>query len=45
MPATVVGGVTAVMNLYRNESIGPVVAMIRARDAEHAVELANCEPG
>ena len=41
MPATVVDGVTAAMNLYRDESFGPVVAMIRARDAAHAVELAN----
>ncbi len=41
MPATVVDGVTEAMNLYRDESFGPVVAMIRARDAEHAVELAN----
>ncbi len=41
MPATVVDGVTAEMNLYRDESFGPVVAMIRARDADHAVELAN----
>ncbi|MFT4027255.1 MAG: aldehyde dehydrogenase [Novosphingobium sp.] len=41
MPATVVDGVTSAMNLYRDESFGPVVAMIRARDAEHAVELAN----
>ena len=41
MPATVVDGVTAAMHLYRDESFGPVVAMIRARDADHAVELAN----
>jgi benzaldehyde dehydrogenase (NAD) len=41
MPATVVDGVTDAMNLYRDESFGPVVALIRARDAEHAVELAN----
>ncbi len=41
MSATVVDGVTEAMNLYRDESFGPVVAMIRARDAEHAVELAN----
>jgi acyl-CoA reductase-like NAD-dependent aldehyde dehydrogenase len=41
MPATVVDGVTTAMSLYRDESFGPVVAMIRARDAEHAVELAN----
>ncbi|MDE2435126.1 MAG: aldehyde dehydrogenase [Sphingomonadales bacterium] len=41
MPATVVDGVTSAMNLYSEESFGPVVAMIRARDAEHAIELAN----
>ncbi|MCI4592380.1 aldehyde dehydrogenase [Sphingobium sp. BYY-5] len=41
MPATVVDGVTSAMNLYRDESFGPVVAMIRARDVDHAVELAN----
>lgn len=41
MPATVVDGVTDRMNLYCDESFGPVVAIIRARDAEHAVELAN----
>jgi acyl-CoA reductase-like NAD-dependent aldehyde dehydrogenase len=41
MPATVVDGVAKGMNLYCDESFGPVVAMIRARDAEHAVELAN----
>ena len=41
MPATVIAGVTADMNLYRDESFGPVVAVIRARDTEHAIELAN----
>jgi acyl-CoA reductase-like NAD-dependent aldehyde dehydrogenase len=41
MPATVVDGVTAEMNLYRDESFGPVVAVIHARDTDHAVELAN----
>lgn len=41
MPATVIDGVTAEMNLYRDESFGPLVAMIRARDEEHAIELAN----
>ncbi len=41
MAATVVDGVTDVMNLYRDESFGPVVAMIRARDEAHAVALAN----
>ncbi|MFX9649774.1 aldehyde dehydrogenase family protein, partial [Acinetobacter baumannii] len=41
MPATVIAGVTAAMNLYRDESFGPVVAVIRARDEAHAIELAN----
>ncbi|MBC2669574.1 aldehyde dehydrogenase [Novosphingobium piscinae] len=41
MGATVVAGVTAEMNLYRDESFGPVVGVIRARDTEHAIELAN----
>lgn len=41
MPATVVDGVTSAMDLYRDESFGPIVAIIRARDAEHAIELAN----
>jgi len=41
MPATIVDRVTASMNIYRDESFGPIVAMIRARDAAHAVELAN----
>jgi benzaldehyde dehydrogenase (NAD) len=41
MSATVVDGVTRAMNLYRDESFGPIVAMIRARDEEHAIELAN----
>lgn len=41
MPATVVDRVTSAMNLYRDESFGPVVAIIRARDEEHAIELAN----
>ena len=41
MPATVVNGVTSDMALYHDESFGPVVAIIRARDADHAIELAN----
>ena len=41
MPATVVDGVTATMDIYTDESFGPIVAIIRARDAEHAVALAN----
>lgn len=41
MPATVVDGVSDAMAIYRDESFGPVVAVIRARDADHAVDLAN----
>jgi acyl-CoA reductase-like NAD-dependent aldehyde dehydrogenase len=41
MPATVVDGVTAEMKLYRDESFGPVVALIRARDEQDAIRLAN----
>ena len=41
MPAHVIDKVTTDMKLFRDESFGPVVGIIRARDAEHAVELAN----
>jgi len=41
MRATVIDHVTAAMDLYRDESFGPVVAMIRARDEEDAIRLAN----
>jgi len=41
MPATVVDGVTAAMKLYRDESFGPVVALIRAKDEADAIRLAN----
>lgn len=41
MPATVVDGVTEAMALYRDESFGPVVAMIRARDEADAIRIAN----
>jgi acyl-CoA reductase-like NAD-dependent aldehyde dehydrogenase len=41
MTATVIDGVTAAMNLYRDESFGPVTAMIRAKDEEDAIRLAN----
>jgi len=41
MGATVVAGVTSDMKLYGEESFGPVVAVIRARDEAHAIELAN----
>jgi benzaldehyde dehydrogenase (NAD) len=41
MPAHVVDHVTPAMRLFREESFGPVVAITRARDEDHAVELAN----
>jgi acyl-CoA reductase-like NAD-dependent aldehyde dehydrogenase len=41
MPAHLVDRVTPDMKLFRDESFGPDVGIIRARDAEHALELAN----
>ena len=41
MPATVIDQVTPSMKLFRDESFGPVVAVIRARDEAHAIALAN----
>ncbi|OYW87236.1 MAG: salicylaldehyde dehydrogenase [Sphingobium sp. 32-64-5] len=41
MPAHVVDKVTPEMKLFREESFGPVVAVVRARDEDHAIELAN----
>ncbi len=41
MPAHVIDGVTPQMKLFRDESFGPVVGIIRARDEAHAIELAN----
>jgi benzaldehyde dehydrogenase (NAD) len=41
MPATVLDGVTAEMGIYRDESFGPVVAIIRAKDEEDALRIAN----
>jgi acyl-CoA reductase-like NAD-dependent aldehyde dehydrogenase len=41
MPAHVIDKVTTDMKLFRDESFGPVVGIIRARDTEHAIELAN----
>jgi succinate-semialdehyde dehydrogenase len=38
---TVLGGVTAQMTSFREELFGPVASLIEARDAAHAVELAN----
>ncbi len=41
MPATVIDGITAKMKLYRDESFGPVVGIIRAKDEADAIRLAN----
>jgi benzaldehyde dehydrogenase (NAD) len=41
MPATVIDRVTSSMNIYSDESFGPVVAMIRAKDEADAIRLAN----
>ena len=41
MPAHVIDKVTTDMKIFRDESFGPVVGIIRARDTEHAIELAN----
>jgi benzaldehyde dehydrogenase (NAD) len=41
MPPQVVAGVTSEMKLYREESFGPVVAILRAKDEEAAVAMAN----
>ena len=41
MPAHVIDRVTPSMKLFRDESFGPVVAIIRARDEAHAITLAN----
>ena len=38
---TVVGDVTPSMRMATEETFGPAAAMMRARDADHAVELAN----
>lgn len=41
MPAHVVDRVTPSMKLFRDESFGPVVGIVRARDEAHAIALAN----
>jgi acyl-CoA reductase-like NAD-dependent aldehyde dehydrogenase len=38
---TLLGSVTTEMPVFREETFGPVAAIIRARDTEHAIELAN----
>lgn len=41
MPATLLDKVTPDMKIYSEESFGPIVAIIRARDEEDAVRIAN----
>lgn len=41
VPATVVDHITPDMRLFREESFGPVVAVVRAKDEAEAVRLAN----
>ena len=38
---TILDGVTDAMPAFREETFGPVAALVRARDADHAIELAN----
>ena len=38
---TIITNVTQEMPIFREETFGPVAAVIRARDTEHAIELAN----
>jgi len=40
-PATVIDRVTPAMRLYRDESFGPVVGIIRVADEDEAVRVAN----
>lgn len=41
MPATLLDGITEEMKLYRDESFGPVLSMIRAQDEADAIRIAN----
>ncbi|GGF72530.1 aldehyde dehydrogenase [Alteromonas lipolytica] len=41
MPATILDGVTKDMAIYADESFGPVVAVIRAKDEADAIRIAN----
>lgn len=38
---TIIADVTPDMPMFREETFGPAAAVIRARDADHAIELAN----
>ena len=41
---TIITNVTTQMPIFREETFGPVAAIIRAQDAEHAIQLANDSP-
>ena len=41
MPATIVYPVTADMNIYNDESFGPIVGVIRVKGEEEAIRVAN----
>lgn len=41
MPATVLDHVTSEMHIYEEESFGPLIAIVRAKNTEDAVRLAN----
>jgi acyl-CoA reductase-like NAD-dependent aldehyde dehydrogenase len=41
MPASILDGVTPAMKIYAEESFGPVVSIIRVKDAEAAIRVAN----
>ena len=40
-PATVLDGITPTMRLYRDESFGPVVGIVRVADEDEAIRVAN----
>ena len=40
-PPTIITDVTPEMTIFREETFGPVAAVIKARDTAHAIELAN----
>jgi acyl-CoA reductase-like NAD-dependent aldehyde dehydrogenase len=41
MPATVLDGVTPAMRIYHEETFGPILSIIRAKNTEDAVRIAN----
>jgi len=41
IPATLLAGVTPAMRIYGEESFGPVVSVVRAKDTDDAVRIAN----